>query len=141
MTMKTILFFLFLAFCVTSCHKTTIGYLQTDEASYNPDSLIIRTELDPVKDATKIANSAPWVTTKIQGVLGTSPINYRIADVEASDGGDADILLEELIIRGAGIMQVPLSPKAPQGRYKVSIEVYNEGYSHIMNNVFTFIIE
>lgn len=139
--MKIILYLCLIAVCATACHTTTIGYLKTAEATYDPDSLVIRTVLDPVLDKAKIENEAPWVTTKIQGVLGTPPINYRIANVTATEGGDAGLFREELTIRGGGTMLVPLVPRAPQGRYKVSIEIYNEGYTQIKENAFTFIIQ
>lgn len=139
--MKNILMLLSALILLSACHKTKIGYLKTSEASFVPDSLVIRKVLDPVTDAVRIKNSAPWVTTRLQGVLGTAPINYRILDVTASDGGNADIFRQELTVRGIGVMEVPLHFEAPKGRYKVSLEAYNKDYTSAMNNVFTFIVE
>lgn len=139
--MKKILFLLSALILLSACHKTKVGYLKTLEASFAPDSLVIRKILDPVTDAVRIENKAPWVTPRLQGVLGTAPINYRILAITASDGGNADIFLQELTVRGIGVMEVPLYFQAPKGRYKVSLEAYNEDYTSAMNNVFTFIIE
>lgn len=139
--MKNILFLLSALLLLSACHKTKIGYLKTSEASFVPDSLVIRKVLDPLTDAVRIKNGAPWVTTRLQGVLGTAPINYRILDVTTSDGGNADIFRQELTVRGIGVMEVPLHFQAPQGRYKVSLEAYNKDYTSAMNNVFTFIVE
>ena len=33
------------------CHNPTPGYLETGNAQYVPDTMIIRKELDPLKDA------------------------------------------------------------------------------------------
>lgn len=139
--MKKILFLLSALILLSACHKTKVGYLKTSEASFAPDSLVIRKILDPVSDAVRIANGAPWVTPRLQGILGTAPINYRILDVTASDGGNADIFLQELTVRGIGVMEVPLHFQAPKGRYKVCLEAYNTDYTSAMNNVFTFIVE
>lgn len=139
--MKNIFILLSALILLSACHKTKVGYLKTSEASFVPDSLVIRKVLDPVTDAVRIQNDAPWVTTRLQGVLGTAPINYRILDVTASDGGNADIFQQELKVRGIGVMEVPLYFQAPKGRYKVSLEAYNEDYTSAMNNVFTFIVK
>lgn len=139
--MKNILILLSVLLLLSACHKTKIGYLKTSEASFVPDSLVIRKVLDPLTDVVRINNGAPWVTTRLQGVLGTAPINYRILNVTASDGGNADIFRQELTVRGIGVMEVPLHFQAPKGRYKVSLEAYNTDYTSAMNNVFTFIVE
>ena len=141
--MKHIFILLLAAISLSACHTTKVGYLRTDKASFNPDSLVIRKELDkndPI-DQVRIKNQAPWVTTKLQGILGTPPINYRLLDVKASEGGDAEIFRQELSVRGIGVMEVPLEFKAPKGRYLISLEAYNEDHSSAMHDVFTFIIK
>lgn len=83
----------------------------------------------------------PWTTATIEGVLGTEPITYSIANVTAEDGGDADVFKSELVMYGGGRMQLPFDCKAPKGKYRVSILVENEGYSNIVENAFTFIVD
>lgn len=140
--MKKYLFVLvsFLA-VLTACKDVPYGYLKTENAEYIPNSMEIRTVLDPVLDKIRIENNAPWVTLKIQGVLGTAPLAYKLLDVKASEGGDAATFKEELTVLGAGIMQVPLHPKSPKGKYLVSLKVNNDGYSEELHDVYTFIIK
>lgn len=139
--MRNIAIFVFLMVLGTSCHQTKIGYLKTEGASYLPDSTIIRTVLDPQLDKARIANQAPWVSSNLQGVLETPPIVYRIVNVNSPDNGDVDLFRQELVIRGNGVMLVPLVPKSPKGHYVVSIEISNEDHSQILEDAFTFIIE
>lgn len=139
--MKHILFILFAFVLLSACHKTKVGYLKTSGASFVPDTLVIRQVPDPVEDAVRIANNSPWVTPRLQGVLGTAPINYRLLDVRATDGGDAEVFRGELTVRGIGVMEVPLRFAAPKGRYIVSLEAYNEDHTSAMNEIFTFIVE
>lgn len=87
-----------------------------------------------------IEQGLPWTTATIEGVLGTEPIQYSIANV-TSEGGDAEVFRNELVIYGGGRMQLPFECKAPSGKYHVSILVENEGYSNLLENVFTFIID
>ena len=102
-------------------------------------------DVDPICDeyiglVSKIEDAIPWSTSTIEGVLGTQPIRYSIADVTSTDG-NADLFKEELVIYGGGRMQLPFACKAPKGTYRVSIIIENEGYSHRLDNVFTFIID
>lgn len=117
-----------------------VGYLETDNAEYTPDYLIVRKTPNPVLDEIRIENNAPWVSDGIQGVEGTLQIFYEIANVRSSDG-DAQKMLDELIIRGGGVFNLPLENDVPVGHYLISIRIYNEGYSFIKNDVFTIIVE
>lgn len=139
--MRNIAIFIFLMVIGASCHQTKIGYLRTEGATYLPDSTIVRTVLDEELDKARIANQAPWVSSNLQGVLGTPPITYRIADVKSPDNGDVTLFRQELVIRGNGVMLVPLVPKSPKGHYVISIEISNEDHSQILEDAFTFIIE
>ncbi len=102
-------------------------------------------DVDPICDEylglmSKIEEAIPWSTSTIEGVLGTQPIRYSIADV-TSTNGNADLFKEELVMYGGGRMQLPFACKAPKGTYRVSIIIENEGYSHRLDNAFTFIID
>lgn len=52
----------------------------------------------------RIYNVAPWVSPKMQGVIGTNPIRYEIAGVESADG-DAEMFRSLLTVRGGGRME------------------------------------
>ncbi len=43
--------------CLNACHEKTVGYLISENASYEPDTLVVPRELDPVKDAIRIKTS------------------------------------------------------------------------------------
>ena len=73
-----------------------VGYLKAENAGYLPNELEVRKTLDPEEDAVRMANEAPWVTQKIQGVLGTSPLLFEFVSVKASEGGDAEIFKKKL---------------------------------------------
>ena len=90
-------FFAILTICVTSCSKVKVGYLRTSSASFTPDSMIVVRHLDTESD--RFINKTPWISTRIQGVAGTNPLNYEFAGVETSDGGDATAF-EQLVSRG-----------------------------------------
>lgn len=139
--MKKYIIALLVATLLMGCTKTKIGYMKADNAEYIPNILEIRTELDPVVDAIRIKNNAPWVTMKIAGVLGTDPLMYSLVSVKALDGGDAEIFKSELKVLGRGVMQVPLVPKSPKGKYVISLKVSNEDYSANLTDIYTFIIK
>lgn len=124
------------------CQDVTVGYLQTENAVYVPDTLVVRTTLDATLDAYRIYNVSPWVSPKMQGVIGTNPLLFEVAGVTTnSEGGNAEMFRHLLKIRGGGRMELPLITNVPAGRYVVSVRVYNEGYSEIIQDAFTFIVE
>ena len=142
--MKTV--FLLLALAVASlagCNDTKVGYLKADNASYGIDSLEIRKELDPndPDDQKKIEMEIPWLTERIQGVLGTAPLRYELLSVQAPSAEARAIFEEEINVRGAGMMELPLRTELPVGRYLVSLRVYNEDYSANLEDIFTFIVK
>ncbi|MDR2131067.1 MAG: hypothetical protein LBP56_07905 [Odoribacteraceae bacterium] len=126
-----------------SCGDRVIGYLDVENAEYIPDSLEIPryADLDPVMDATRIENNAPWVSLKIQGVRGTSPIAYAIAGAREKGGKSVAKFLEELSVAGAGVFHFPLQHETPAGEYTVSLRVYNEGHDKVVPDAFTFIVK
>lgn len=139
--MKQVYLFLVLVMTCWGCQDMKIGYLKADNAGYLPNELEVKKTLDPVEDAVRIANEAPWVTPKIQGVLGTPPLLYEFVNVKASDGGDAELFKQEIIVRGGGVMELPLYTKLPAGRYVVTLRVSNDGYSSALSDVYTFIVK
>lgn len=123
------------------CHDVTVGYLVTENASYDPDTLVIRKTPDPKLDRIRIQYNSPWVNTKIQGYEGTQQINFAIESVTSTAGEEAaKVFMDELLIFGAGVMNYPLENNAEPGRYTVSIRIFNRGYSQIVEDAFTFIV-
>ena len=58
-----------------------------------------------------------------------------------SEDGDAAMFKSFLNIRGGGRMEFPLKVSVPEGHYVVSVRVSNEGYSEVIPEAFTFIVE
>ena len=110
--MKQVYLFLVLAIACWGCQDMKVGYLKAENAGYLPNELEVRKTLDPVEDDVRIANEAPWVTQKIQGVLGTSPLLFEFVSVKASEG-----------------------------RYVVTLKVSNDGYSELLSDVYTFVVK
>ena len=86
--MKKVYLFLVLIISCWGCQDMKVGYLKAENAGYLPNELEVRKTLDPEEDAVRMANEAPWVTQKIQGVLGTSPLLFEFVSVKASEGGN-----------------------------------------------------
>ncbi|MEG2276293.1 MAG: hypothetical protein RSC80_00455 [Odoribacter sp.] len=112
---------------MAGCHEVTVGYLQTKNAMYVPNTMKIRLVLDENLDA-----------FRIHGVIGTGPLLYEIEEVKATEGGNAELFRHLLRIRGGGRMEFPLVSDITAGHYTVSVRVYNEGYSEIIKDAFTF---
>ena len=141
MKSRILLVFIFLL-GLYSCHDITVGYLETDDALYSPDSMVVRRELDPIQDYMMLQSGADWASVKISGGIGTSPMQYEITNVTATDGGDVDLFMEQIRIIGGGRFYFPSKDiKAPNGKYKLSIRITNPGYSSELKDIFTVIIK
>lgn len=125
---------------MSGCEKQQIGFLEVGNAAYLPNSMDIRLTLDEELDAYRIYNVAPWVSPKLQGVIGTNVITYAIEEV-ISDDGDAAMFKSLVSVRGGGRMEFPLVSDIPAGKYVVSIRVANEGHSVLLKDIFTFIVK
>lgn len=139
--MRNIYILLLLGLICFGCNETEVGYLKTENAGYLPNELVVRKTLDPEEDAKRIENNAPWVTGRIQGVLGTNPLIYDFVSVKAPSEKAAEIFTSEIVVRGSGILELPLQTKLPVGDYVVTLRVSNEGYSDILSDVFTFSVQ
>ena len=143
--MKTrflILMIVLLGMFVGGCHEIPEGFLETGEANYNPDTLIVRKTLDPKFDEIRMENGAPWVSIKMEGYLGTEQINFSIESVtsEGNEAGAAEFM-KNLSVRGAGAFVYPQGTNVPEGRYVVSVRLTNPGYSQVVKDCFTFIVK
>lgn len=126
---------------VCACYDTTEGYLITDNASYDPDTMYIRKSPVWILDSVRMMENSPWVTLALQGYEGTEPIYFSIESVTSSEGEEvAGVFREELSIRGGGTMMYPLQNNAKPGSYTVSIRLSNAGYSQVVENAFTFVV-
>lgn len=122
---------------MTGCQDITVGYLETRDAVYAPDSMIVKSVLDPVEDARQIEFEIPWQSTSIEGILGTAPIRYVIKNI-ASEHPEAT---SQFSMQGAGIIKLPWNHTVPPGRYVFDVEVSNEGYNVVLERIFTVIVE
>lgn len=128
-------------FFILACSDKKEGFLKADNAEYLPDTLWVNIPPDPVADKIKIENNAPWMSTSIQGILGTPPLVYSVVDVKASEGGDAEVFKSEVKVRGGGLIELPLYTKAPAASYTLTLKVENGDHSAILEDVYTFVLE
>lgn len=138
---QIILLIVVLVALVSGCHEKTIGYLITENASYNPDTMYIRKTPDPVQDAIRIENKAPWVSLELQGYEGTEQIYFNVESVTSDQGEEAaTAFMRDLTIRGGGALMYPFENNAVPGSYKVSIRLTNPGYSQVIEDAMTIIV-
>lgn len=102
--MKTIILFVgVLLVTLVACHETTEGYLITENAAYAPDTMYVYKTPNPVTDALRIQNNAPWVSIAMQGFEGTEPIYFTVESVTSPLGDEAAATFKnELEIRRRG---------------------------------------
>ena len=124
-----------------ACHEKTIGYLITENASYDPDTMYVRKTPDPVEDAVRIEYGSPWVSLQLQGYEGTEQIHFSVESVTSDQGEEAAAtFMSELTIRGGGALMYPLENNAVPGTYVVSIRLTNPGYSQVVKDAMTIIV-
>ena len=143
--MKNVILLLFtvLVLSMIGCQDVTVGYLLTEDASYNPDTLVVKTVLDDElgeEDYYRSKWGAPWVSTPIEGVERTIAIYVSIKNI-TSTSGDPEKLWKVLSVRGDGTFEIPLYHDVPAGRYVISLNFRNEGYSKDVNDCFTIIVK
>lgn len=173
-----------LTWFTNGCQDITVGYLLTESANYNPDTLVIKSkqslditaptrqevpnpeyeyyieeegmtpeeladwgiyptmiiETGAGEDYLRAKWGQPWVSTPIEGVEGTAQIIVSIKNI-TSTSGDPDKLWEVLEVRGDGTFEIPLQHDVPAGRYVISLNFSNEGYSKDVNDCFTIIVK
>ena len=77
---------------MVSCSKMDVGYLRTTGASFTPDSLNAFHNVDATSE--RGINKLPFVSTRIQGVAGTNPINYELFGVKADNQEQAQLFMK-----------------------------------------------
>lgn len=140
--MRWILFILSVMYLgFVSCDEKE-GYLVTENAVYEPDTMVVRLTPDPELDAVRIENKAPWQSLAMQGYEGTERIDFSVESVTSTVGEEAAAtFMQELEISGGGVMRYPYEGKSPAGRYTVSVRLTGPGYSQVVEEAFTFILK
>ena len=135
----------FIAMAVAACNTMPVGFLRTEGASFSPDTLNVYH--NPHASTPRYNDHRPWVSYRIQGVAGTNPINYELADVKASEGGDAEkfkALAQKGLLKVDGgmivLMHEGVAELPNSGRYTLSLRVYNDGHSQTISDVYTIIV-
>ena len=123
-----------------SCDRVAVGYLETVNAAYVPDTAVWKAVLDPAlpEDARQLELGIPFSSAEIQGVQGTSPVVYSIRRVDCGNGA-AEAARQFRM--ACSRIQLAVPHTVPPGRYVFSIEVANEGHRCLVDSVFTVILE
>ena len=80
------------------------------------------------------------MSSAIEGIEGTYPILVSIKNI-TSVRGNAEKLWKVLSVRGNGVLEIPLHHDVPVGRYVISLNFSNEGYSKDINDCFTIVVK
>ena len=135
----------FIAIAVAACNTMPVGFLRTEGASFSPDTLNVYH--NPHASTPRYNDHRPWVSYRIQGVAGTNPINYELADVKATEGGDAEkfkALAQKGLLKVDGgmivLMHEGVAELPNSGRYTLSLRFYNDGHSQTISDVYTIIV-
>ena len=135
----------FIVMAVAACNTMPVGFLRTEGASFSPDTLNVYH--NPHSSTLRYNDHRPWVSYRIQGVAGTNPINFELADVKATEGGDAEkfkALAQKGLLKVDGgmivLMQEGVAELPTSGRYTLSLRVYNDGHSKTIDDVYTIIV-
>ena len=84
----------------------------------------------------------PWTTSCIEQLLGTQPIIYSLEGIHSDQGEAAAADFERyLTVIGGGRMYVDTRVNSPAGKYTVSLRVSNEGFSVVLTDIFTFVLQ
>ena len=135
----------FIAVAVAACNTMPVGFLRTEGASFSPDTLNVYH--NPHSSTPRYNDHRPGVSYRIQGVAGTNPINFELADVKATEGGDAEkfkALAQKGLLKVDGgmivLMHEGVAELPNSGRYTLSLRVYNDGHSQTISDVYTIIV-
>lgn len=129
---------------MASCSKMKVGYLRTAGASFAPDFINVFHNIDPT--STRYLEQEPFVSTSIQGVAGTNPVNYELSSVKADSPSASELfmkLYKEGKISVAGgliVVSQDASRQLTNGHYVLSLKVYNEDHEAILKDVFKIVV-
>mgnify|MGYP006874103298 CR=1 FL=1 len=91
------------------------------------------------EDYNRVKYNIPWTSTPIEGIEGSEPIYCKIKSITSTDG-NVGKLSDCISIRGDGTISVPVKNEVPIGRYIISLNFSNEGWSKDVNECFTIIV-
>lgn|SRR3712207_368651 len=134
-----------LAMAFTSCNDIPVGYLQTENAAFTPN--VIQAYRNVPEGDPHVDNGAPWTSLRIQGVAGTNPINYEYVGVKVADGANAEAFTAEvkkgnIKVMGGIVQMFPQALKSlSNGKYTLTLRVYNEGHSALLEDIITFDVQ
>lgn len=128
-----------LLFFIVRCDHPKVGYLEVRNAIYSPDSMIVKSVLDETEDADRIKYQIPWQSTSIEGVQGTTPVQYEIRSIESEPAYPA--AKEQFHMVRKGVVELPWNHSVPPGKYVVNIRVFNEGYSYDLDSMYMVIVK
>lgn len=121
--------------------------LEENPEFYTPELLAILgifptqiIEVGAGEDYQRAQWGTPWVSNPIEGVDGTTQIYVSIKEIKTTTG-NAEKMWEYLKVYGDGTFEVPLEHDIPVGRYLISLNFRNEGYSKDVNDCFTIIVK
>lgn len=100
---------------------------------------ILKKQISEIQD--KVKFELPWVTPKIQGILGTEPMQYSILRVKNENAGNAEKFMSYAGVMGGGMLYVDSNFDLPDGNYTLTLEVRNEGRSRVLEDIFTFVVD
>ncbi|MCC8173214.1 MAG: hypothetical protein LIO65_02120 [Odoribacter sp.] len=124
-------------YIIIGYNNQTIGYLQTDNAQYVPDTVWVKAVLDEneAEDKKRMEFEIPWQSGTMEGVQGTAPIVYSIHSIvphlEATN---------QFSMIGKGMVELPYNHTIPVGAYTISVQIENEGHTHIKDSVLTVVV-
>lgn len=129
----------FISLLFDGCHKVTVGYLETQNAIYIPDSMVVKSVLDEQEDTDRIRFRIPWQSTSIEGVQGTMPIRYVIRDI-VGENVNPEITEQFRLVR-KGIVELSWDHTVPPGEYFINLRIFNEGYTHDLDSIYRVIVK
>lgn len=135
---------LLLSLVFVACERMKVGYLRVSTATYAPDTVYVARTLDPMSE--RAINKSPWVSSQIQGVAGTAPINYEFVSVKATNGASQGDFLEQvklgkIFLQGSMILITQEAVEAlSNGDYSLTLRVYNQDHSDLVPDVITFAV-
>ena len=135
--MKQVVYILFICgLFAYGCQDITVGYLETRNAVYFPDSMIVKAVLDPDDDAYQIKFKIPWQSGEIEGVEGTNPVKYTIRNVRS----EHPEVVTQFRMSGRGRVELSWDHTVPTGRYVIDMRIANEGHFCDLDSIFTIIV-
>ena len=127
-----------------SCSKMKVGYLRTAGASFAPDSINVFHNIDPTSD--RYIEQQPFVSTSIQGVAGTNPVNFELASVKADTPAAGELFMklykegEISVVGGKVIVSLKATQQLTNGRYLLTLKVYNEDHEALLKDIFKVVV-